>query len=99
MEYTFSALISVIVVLVADRLSGIRLAGRLTFWISLGVMYLFMIPVNGYLTARPIVLYASEHQLGLRILTMPVEDFFFGFSAMTTTLLFYEYFKKKQAGQ
>ena len=98
-EYTISAFASAVVVLFADRLSGIRLSGRKAFWIFLGVMYIFMLPVNGYLTSRPIVLYDSERNLGIRILSMPVEDFFFGFSVMTTTLLFWEFFKKKRMAQ
>ena len=99
MEYTISALVSSIVLLAADWWSGIRLVQRKAFWIFLAVMYAFMIPVNGYLTSRPIVLYAPEHNLGLRIFSMPVEDFFFGFSVMMTTLLLWEFFKQKETEQ
>lgn len=96
MEYTISAFVSAAVLILADAVSGIRLLRRKEFWIFLFIMYAFMIVVNGYLTSRPIVLYAPEHHLGFRIFTMPVEDFFFGFSAMMTTLLIWEFVKRKE---
>lgn len=98
MEYTISATLSVFAVLAIDRMSGIRLVTRRAFWLFLGVMYAFMIPVNGYLTSRPIVLYGAEHHLGPRVMTMPVEDFVFGFSLMTLTLILWEYLKKRTRG-
>ena len=97
MEYTIASSLSAIVVLTADWLSGIRLIRRKPFWIFLAVMYAFMIPVNGYLTSRPIVIYAPEHHLGIRVFTMPVEDFLFGFSFMMITLLFWESLKNRSA--
>jgi len=96
MEYTLSAFGSAAVLFAADWWSGIRLVRRKAFWVFLVIMYGFMIPVNGYLTTRPIVLYAPEHNLGIRVFSMPVEDFLFGFSVMITTLLLWEFFKKKE---
>ncbi len=96
MEYTFSALLSAVGVVILDRCMGTRLLTRPRFWLFLAIMYTFMIPVNGYLTARPIVLYGTEHHMGIRLLTMPVEDFVYGFSFMTFTLIVWEFFKKKE---
>jgi len=53
--------------------------------------------VNGYLTGKQIVMYRPQFFLGLRIGSIPLEDFLFGFSMVTMTIIFWEYFKKKQA--
>ena len=41
---------------------------------SIAVLYVLMIGFNTYLTALPIVEYNSEHILGVRIITWPIED-------------------------
>ena len=48
---------------------------------------------NGYLTARPIVLYGEAYQSGYRILTIPIEDFGYGFTLMLFNTLLYEKLK------
>ena len=45
---------------------------------------------NGYLTARPVVLYGETYQMGYRILTIPVEDFGYGFTLMLFNAMLYE---------
>jgi lycopene cyclase domain-containing protein len=94
MEYTLSVLISTVLLVLVDWWSGIRLLSRKVFWVFLAIMYGFMIPVNGYLTSRPIVIYAPEHNLGIRVFSMPIEDFLFGFSVMVTTLLLWQWFTR-----
>jgi lycopene cyclase domain-containing protein len=88
-----------VIIVLTDWWSGVRLVQRKAFWVFLEVMYAFMIPVNGYLTSRPVVIYAPEHNLGIRVLSMPVEDFFFGFSVMMTTLLLWEFFKTNKTNK
>lgn len=65
--------------------------------------YIFVIPFfilsNGILTGTfldsPIVWYNNEENLGYRILTIPVEDVFYGFSLISLNIFLYEYFKEK----
>lgn len=53
--------------------------------------------VNGILTgtglAEPVVWYSDAHNLGLRILTIPVEDVFYGMSLIGLNISVYEWLK------
>ncbi len=96
-EYTLLATLSAVLTVFIDLgLLRTRVLLRPLFWIFLAVMYCFKTVVNGYLTARPIVTYGDEFYLGVRLFTIPVEDYVYGFSLMTLTVVFWEYFKQKQ---
>jgi lycopene cyclase domain-containing protein len=62
------------------------------------ILFPFMI-VNGLLTGASIpgevVWYNPERMIGLRAVTVPVEDFFYGFSLILLNLGFYNFFRKK----
>ncbi|MFN8514426.1 MAG: hypothetical protein U0841_17920 [Chloroflexia bacterium] len=67
--------------LALDRALGTRLAQRPRFWAFLGIMLLCQLAFDGYLTARPVTLYADPCcHLGPRLplLNMPIEDLPFG---------------------
>jgi len=65
------------------------------YWIVIAVTYIPFFIVNYLLTSVPVVSY-SEHAIwGLRISTIPVEDFFYSFSMISFWLFFYNYFKHK----
>ncbi len=78
----------------------------LDFWLKTHIFHYQMFPLfagilivmtlifNGYLTARPIVLYNEAVQLNFRIGTIPVEDFFFGFAHIFLNVILYTHFKK-----
>lgn len=55
--------------------------------------------VNGILTGtgldEPIVWYNNDENSGIRILTIPVEDIFYGFELILLNIFFYEQFKIK----
>ena len=90
-EYTVAALVSAGLVIVLDRSLKTRVLSRGVFWIFLAVMYGFMIMANGYLTWRPIVIYGQSFYLGIRLLTIPLEDFVFGFSLIGLSVIVWEY--------
>jgi len=91
-EYTLLSTISVFAVIVADLLVlRTRLLTRWRYWVFLSVMFAFMVVANGYLTRRPIVLYGEQHFIGIRLDTIPVEDFLFGFSLITATIICWEH--------
>ncbi len=48
---------------------------------------------NGYLTARPVVMYSEVYQMGYRIWTIPIEDFGYGFTLMLFNTMLYEKLK------
>lgn len=60
------------------------------------LLILMMLIFNGYLTARPVVIYDPQYQLGLRIYTIPIEDFFYGFTLIFAVLVIYEKLKGKR---
>ncbi|MHA4806779.1 lycopene cyclase domain-containing protein [Flavitalea flava] len=65
------------------------------------VYALLMIPffiVNGLLTGtgpdEPVVIYNNAENTGIRLLTIPVEDFVYGFELILLNLLFYKVFRR-----
>jgi lycopene cyclase domain-containing protein len=95
-EYTFLAGASVIAAIALDHWLRTGVLRKRVFWIAMGVMFLFKLPSNGYLTGRPIVLYNPQEFLGFRLGTIPFEDFFYGFGLITITIVLWEYFVRKQ---
>lgn len=61
-------------------------------------LYLLILTVlififNGYLTARPIVLYDSKFISNIRIWTIPIEDFGYGYSLILLSIIIFERLK------
>ncbi len=65
------------------------------FYIFLLISFILFLIFNYILTSLPIVMYGPEFNLGIRILTIPIEDFFFNFSMLTLNLLVYLLAKEK----
>lgn len=67
------------------------------------LVYFMLLPgffaVNGVLTGTglesPIVNYNSDNFLGIRILTIPIEDMVYGYSLILLNIYFFDLFKKK----
>jgi lycopene cyclase domain-containing protein len=95
-EYTVLAVVSVLLAILLDRRLRTRVLQKVEFWIAACVMIFFKIPSNGYLTGRPIVLYDPDHLMGVRLWTIPIEDFFYGFGLITFTIILWEYFLRRK---
>ena len=52
--------------------------------------------VNGFLTYFPVVWYNNQENLGIRWLTIPVEDSSYSLIALIWNILLYDYFKRKK---
>jgi lycopene cyclase domain-containing protein len=50
---------------------------------------------GGFIVQSPIVNYNPLHHIGLRIISIPVEDFFYGFLLLGLNTFFFEKFSKK----
>jgi lycopene cyclase domain-containing protein len=94
-EYTIASVLACVLSVFADRLAGTRLTSTRAFWIFWTVMAALTTIVNGYLTWRPIVRYGEEFFLGVRLWTIPLEDYGFGFALITLNLVIWEYFSMK----
>lgn len=93
-EYTVAAGLAVVLV-IALELGWLRtgLFGRVSYWVTLAVVFTFQVPVDGWLTklSAPVVIYDREQVTGWRgPWDIPVEDFAFGFALLTLVLLLWE---------
>jgi lycopene cyclase domain-containing protein len=64
-----------------------------TYWISMAIVYGFMIPVDGWLTklSAPIVQYRPSDTSGWRpIWDIPAEEFVYAFALLTLVILAWE---------
>lgn len=92
--YTLPAVLAAIAVCVLEfAVLRTGLFRRAAYWISMVIVFAFMIPVDGWLTklSAPIVIYDERHTSGVRFpFDIPVEDFLFGFAMVTAVLLLWE---------
>jgi lycopene cyclase domain-containing protein len=73
----------------ADLLFGTGLFRDPLFYVFLVPLFCLTFVFNGYLTARPVVVYNEEIKTTGRIWTIPWEDFLYGFSLITLTFILY----------
>lgn len=95
-EYTLIALASVVAIIIVDKSTKINILKNKLFYLFLAVIFFFKLLVNGYLTKTNIVMYNPKYFLGLRLGSIPLEDFLFGFSMVTLAIIFWEFFKKHE---
>jgi lycopene cyclase domain-containing protein len=99
--YTLPAVLAVIAVAAWElRILHTGLFRKSAYWIAMGIVLGFQIPVDGWLTklSAPIVIYDEKHTSGLRFpFDIPVEDFLFGWALVTAVLLLWERQRVRQA--
>lgn len=93
-EYTLAALVAAVGVVVME-LAWLRtgIFRRWSYWVTLAIVLAFQIPVDGWLTklSAPVVIYTSNQFSGIRFpLSIPVEDFLYGFALVTMAILLWE---------
>lgn len=90
-EYTVLAVLSVVATIAVERWwlrTGLLRTAQ--YWLSMAIVAFFMVLTDGWLTklSAPIVRYDEAQTLGVRVpWDIPVEDFLFGFSMVTLTML------------
>jgi len=95
MTYTAIAVVAVLAALTLDRAAAhTRLTTSGTWWAAYGIIAVFQLLTNGWLTGRRIVRYDPDAILGSGRVTLvgngrlayaPVEDLAFGFALVLTT--------------
>ncbi|MDZ7369562.1 MAG: lycopene cyclase domain-containing protein [candidate division KSB1 bacterium] len=93
LEYTGLVLIAAATVYFLNALIKTQIWEDSRIWVIIGAVVILTLIFNTYLTARPIVLYNPQYMLGMRIITIPVEDFIFGLSHILLTVTIYERLK------
>jgi len=96
-EYTLLAILSVLIAIGADLFLKTKLIRNKKFWVFWCVMLILIFLINGYLTWRPVVLYGNDFFLNVRLFTIPVEDFLYGFGLISLNIVLWEYFTKRWA--
>ena len=95
LEYTGLVLIALSVVALLDMFMNSYILLQSRTYLFLAIVAGFVLVFNGYLTARPVVLYGEQYQLSFRIITIPIEDFFYGFSLLLLNVIVYEKFRRR----
>ncbi len=98
-EYTILAVFSVVATVAIERFwlrTGILRTAK--YWLAMAIVFAFQVLVDGWLTklSAPIVLYDDEETIGVRFpWDIPVEDFLFGYSMVTLTILLWAYWGRR----
>jgi len=101
-EYTLLTVLAVVLVVSLDLVVvRTRLLATLGFWLTLTIMWVFQIPVDGWLTRldAAIVRYDERHFSGVRVFfDSPIEDFGFGFAMVLATLMVWTVLSRRSTG-
>jgi lycopene cyclase domain-containing protein len=80
--YTLTVLLSVALFFALAASMRPGLLGSRHFWLAVLLTYVPFLIFNGLLTAVPIVIYNNAENWGIRVYTIPLEDFFYSFSLL-----------------
>lgn len=97
-QYTGLTLSFIFLATMADQFLKTNLLFDLRFYFYLLLIVIFTLIFNGYLTWRPVVTYGVNYQLDFRIITIPVEDFFYGISLLWMNTSLYKLLLKTSDG-
>lgn len=98
LEYTGLMMIAFGMVSLLDRLLKTNLLQLPETYGLLAIVAGLTFIFNGYLTARPVVLYDESYQLGIRLGTIPLEDFGYGMALILLNIILYEKFSEHVNG-
>lgn len=88
--YTAVVLVSAAIVIAAGALASPNTLRSRNTWVALAITYIPFAIANGVLTGKPVVLYDDARNLGVRVGTIPVEDFIFSFSMILASFILYD---------
>jgi lycopene cyclase domain-containing protein len=94
-QYTGLTLSFLFIANLVDQFLKTNLLFDKRFYFYLLLIVIFTLIFNGYLTWRPVVTYGVGYQLDFRIITIPVEDFFYGISLLWMNTSLFKYLIRK----
>lgn len=65
------------------------------YWLFILISFIPFLVVNYFLTSIPIVWYDNSENLSIRILTIPLEDFFYHYTYSSFVIIVYSYLVKR----
>jgi lycopene cyclase domain-containing protein len=87
--YTFTVLLFNAAFFILSLFFYRVLLGSRLYWLFMGISFVPFFTVNYILTSVPIVTYNPEAFWGIRITTIPAEDFLYSFSLLSFTIAVY----------
>lgn len=85
-----------LVILIIDYSTAKLITSPAGFTMSFAILTLTLV-FNGYLTARPVVTYAPAAISGVRLFTIPIEDFLYGLTLIWSNIILYQALQRRQA--
>jgi lycopene cyclase domain-containing protein len=91
--YTAIVCFALAFTIIFDRLMKTQLLSQKRTFLFLAILTGLIFIFNGYLTARPVVLYEAKYLTNIRLWTIPVEDFGYGYTLILLCTILFEKFK------
>jgi lycopene cyclase domain-containing protein len=92
--YTFTVLLSVALFFSLTACVRPGMLASRHFWLAVALTYVPFLIFNGLLTAIPIVVYNDAENWGIRVYTIPLEDFFYSFSLLGFNFLVFRLLRR-----
>jgi lycopene cyclase domain-containing protein len=96
MTHTEASLLGIAVTVVLDLwVLRTRLLTRRAFWVSYAIVLVFQLLTNEWLTSHGVFVYDESAIVGWRIGHAPVEDFWFGFSLVAQSMVWWVWWGRR----
>ncbi|MDP1807575.1 MAG: lycopene cyclase domain-containing protein [Acidimicrobiales bacterium] len=97
---TLSVVAAIGVIVLEATLLRTGLFRQAAYWISMAICYVFMVPVDGWLTkhSAPIVQYRTSDTSGLYpVWDIPLEEFIYAFALLTVVMMTWDHLGRSPA--
>ena len=98
-DYTILSLFSCGLFFLVSNTFYSKILKSRNYWLYIIISFIPFIFFNYLLTSLVVVFYNPDAILGIRITTIPLEDFFYNYSMLSFYLLVYVYFKDNWSGK
>jgi lycopene cyclase domain-containing protein len=95
--YTASVFLVMSLILLVEVIIKSKVYLHKRFFLFMLLVFFLTLFFNGYLTARPVVLYNDSVKTNLNIFTVPIEDFIYGLALIFWVVIIYEKLTKPKS--